>query len=115
MFSMNKLLALVVLVLIACSAHKPAPPPKPKTPAELCVEFFTLACTKIMPCNPTNTADETAACIEAAAEGACPMVESLRDREALEKVCLPWLGSLKCETLEEAMNNIPPACMQQFR
>jgi hypothetical protein len=115
MFSMNKLIALSVLVLLACSANMPASPPKPKTPAELCVEFFTLACTKLTACNPTNTVEETKACIETYTEGACPAVESLRDREALEKVCLPWLGALKCDTMEESMNNIPPACMHQFR
>lgn len=116
---MNKLqlvLGLVVLALVsACRANAPAAPAKPLTDSELCAAFFTTACTKLTACDPTAAPGAAKECIDTYVEMACPTVQSIRDRAALEKVCLPWLNALKCETMEESLNNIPPACVDQFR
>lgn len=109
------LVVLLVVGVAGCRANKPTAPAKPLTDSELCAAFFTTACTKISACDPTASPDSAKECVELYVENMCPTVESIRDRVALEKVCLPWLNALKCETMEESLNNIPPACVGQFR
>lgn len=56
-----------------------------------------------------------AAAVNSAAGGDCENIDSVRDIDAFESVCLPYIRQLTCDQLISSSPELPDSCLDQLR
>jgi hypothetical protein len=83
-------------------------------PEQACLDFADALATSGERCGfdyETNF-DEA---VNSAAGGDCENIDSVRDLDAFESVCLPYIRQLTCAELINSSPNLPDACLDQLR
>lgn len=93
---------------VAASAGCTDDGPDPKA---LCLEFATAIADACRRCSASSTAWND--CYAPIAD-ACGEVETIRDAESFEQVCLPLLENIACSTLRDPDAQVPESCDRQF-
>lgn len=110
---------LVLMLGVGCTARTEA--------QRVCDRYArTFAEAAALTCGRGTVDDNLAAFKSAAAVGSeCGLVQSIRDRDALEDTCFPWFdsagdgvdGALECVWLDDRdayLENLPDACREQL-
>lgn len=83
-------------------------------PEQACLDFADALATSAERCGfdyETNFASAVAT----AAGGDCENIDSVRDLDSFESVCLPYIRQLTCGQLSSSAPDLPDACLNQLR
>lgn len=81
---------------------------------QACVDFADALATSGERCGFDYETNFDAA-VDSAAGGDCENIDSVRDLDAFESVCLPYIRQLTCEQLNNSAPDLPDACLMQLR
>jgi hypothetical protein len=83
-------------------------------PEQACLDFADALSTAAARCgfDYETHFDQT---VELTAGGDCGNIESVRDIDAFDSVCLPYIRQLNCSQLSQTSVELPDECNQQLR
>ena len=97
------------VVAVACSSSTGG---GTTAPQQACLDLADAVAKAAVRCNLGDYQSNYNAFIQAAANGNCANITSVRDMTSLRGTCIPSFGTISCAALQAAM--LDPSCSQQL-